>query len=78
MNTIRVIGRVDHDAHLVADVPGVPPGPVQVLIILRPTHPDPAEAAWMDGIAQEWAAELGDAREDIYTLADGEPVNGSR
>ncbi len=78
MNTIRVIGRVDENSHLVADAPGIPPGPVEVLIIIRPPHPDPADAVWMEGVAQEWAAELSDAREDIYTLADGEPVNGSR
>ena len=30
----------------------------------------------MMGVAEEWAGDLGDARQDIYTLADGEPVHG--
>lgn len=36
------------------------------------------ESVWMPGIAREWAAELADEREDIYTLADGEPVHATR
>lgn len=33
---------------------------------------------WTEGIAREWHDELADPREDIYTLADGEPVDESR
>ena len=29
----------------------------------------------MTGISQQWADELNDARENIYTLADGEAVD---
>jgi hypothetical protein len=29
----------------------------------------------MTGVANEWAGELSDVRQDIYTLADGEPVD---
>ncbi len=36
------------------------------------------DEAWPQGIAHEWAAELADTREDIYTLADGEPVAASQ
>lgn len=35
-------------------------------------YEDDAGAAWMAGISQQWADELNDPREDIYTLADGE------
>ena len=35
-------------------------------------------ALWMRGIAREWATELADAREDLYTLEDGEPVSQVR
>ena len=27
------------------------------------------------GVARQWEDELSDPRQDIYTLADGEPVN---
>ena len=30
--------------------------------------------AWMAGVASEWADDLADTRQDVYTLADGEPV----
>jgi len=39
---------------------------------------DEAGAAWAMGVAREWSAELSDVREDIYTLNDGEPINGRR
>ena len=32
---------------------------------------------WTAGVAQEWADELSDPEQDIYTLADGEPVRES-
>jgi hypothetical protein len=74
MNPIRVSGRVD-DRHLLwAEVPpSIPPGPVVVLIVPS-SDEDDAGDAWMEGVAREWADELSDARQDIYTLADGEPV----
>jgi hypothetical protein len=37
---------------------------------------DDAGAAWMEGVLHEWADELADERQDIYTLSDGEPVSG--
>ena len=39
---------------------------------------DAAGAAWAMGVAQEWSAELSDAREDIYTPNDGETIRGRR
>ena len=39
---------------------------------------DDADAVWMQGIAKEWAAELSDPREDLYTLTDGTPVDAAR
>jgi hypothetical protein len=35
---------------------------------------DPDENEWMSFVATNWQAELADPREDIYSLADGEPV----
>ena len=36
------------------------------------------DEAWMTGIAREWAEEWGDPREDLYTIADGEAIDGPR
>ena len=38
---------------------------------------DVAGDAWMAGISEEWADDFSDPRQDIYTLADGEPVRES-
>jgi hypothetical protein len=77
MNAVKVHGNVDANHHLTAMVPAtIPSGPVTVLILPAPQK-DEAENAWSAGIAQEWADELSDQRQDIYTLADGEPVDES-
>jgi hypothetical protein len=79
MQTIKLMGHVDEHHRLSADAPAlVPPGPVEIVVLLSP-RPEEADAgaAWMAGVAREWAEDLGDARQDIYTLADGEPVNGA-
>jgi len=79
MGTIKVIGHVDDQHQLRAEVPeSVAPGPVHVVVLLPSASEDDAGAAWMAGIAREWTAELSDPREDIYTMTDGEPVDGSR
>jgi hypothetical protein len=79
MKTIKVLGRVDEQHRLFAEVPAtVPPGPIEVTLVLPSTDEDEAGRAWMEGIAREWADELSDPREDIYTLEDGEPVDGAR
>jgi len=56
----------------------VRPGQVRVLVLVPEAEEDEASALWMQGIAREWAAELADEREDIYTLEDGEPVDATR
>ena len=74
MNTVKVIGEVDENHQLSAQVPAtILPGPVTVLIV-PVMHPDETGDAWPAGIAREWADELSDPAQDIYTLADGEPV----
>ena len=77
MNATRITGQVDENRRLSVEVPdSVPPGPVTVLI-LSVSHEDDAADAWMTGIAREWADDLNDPRQDIYTLADGEPIRDS-
>ncbi len=75
MDTIRVDGFVDDNHQLSANVPGsVPPGPVTIWIASNSAEDD-AGPAWSYGISHEWAEDLSDPRQDIYTIADGEPVD---
>ena len=75
MNTVRVTGHVDQTHRLSAEVPdSIPPGPVTVFVVPA-SQEDDAGHAWMTGVAKEWVGELSDVRQDIYTLADGEPVD---
>ena len=77
MKALELIGDIDEQHRLHARVPEeLPAGPVRLIVLLP--EEDKAGAAWTQGIAQEWADELKDAREDIYTLQDGQPVNGPR
>ncbi len=79
MAAMKVFGQVDQSHRLSAIVPeSIEPGPVEILVIRPERDEDDAGAAWAEGIAHEWQAELNDPREDLYTLADGEPVDESR
>ncbi len=79
MKTVRFPGQVDEQHRLIAQVPEeVAPGPVQVMLLMPTPSEVEEEATWMEGIAHEWAEELSDPREDIYSLSDGEPVRDSR
>jgi hypothetical protein len=74
MRAFELIGKVDEQHQLQVQVPEtLPPGPVRVIVLIP--EEDEAGAAWMQGIAREWAAELSDPREDIYSLEDGKPVD---
>ena len=75
MNMIKVVGNVDEDRRLSAQVPAsIRPGPVTVLVLPASEEDDDEGDAWAVGIAREWADDLADPDQDIYTLADGEPV----
>jgi hypothetical protein len=77
MSIIKLAATVDEDRHLLALVPpSIPPGPVTVLV-LPASQEDEETELWTAGIAEEWADDLGDPSQDIYTLADGEPVGES-
>ncbi len=74
MDTVKLIGNVDENHRLSAEVPpSIPPGPVTLLVLPR-SYEDEEADLWTAGVAQEWADELSDPRQDIYTLTDGEPV----
>ena len=77
MDAGKVSGNVDENRRLSARVPAtIPPGPVTILIVPA-SQEDEAGTAWAAGIAREWADELRDPGQDIYTLTDGEPVDES-
>ncbi len=79
MKTLKLTGKVDEQHRLTASVPAdVPPGIVDIVVTLSGSNEDDAGAAWMQGVAGAWSTELSDPREDLYTLSDGEPVDGSR
>jgi len=77
MKAIELMGDIDEQHRLQARVPEeVPTGPVRLIVLL----PDEDEAGviWPQAIGKEWADELRDSRQDIYTLEDGQPVNAPR
>ena len=77
MKAIELTGDIDDQHRLQARVPEeLPAGPVR-LIVLLPDE-DEGGGAWAQGVAKEWADELSDSRQDIYTLEDGQPVNAPR
>jgi len=77
MKAIELVGAIDEQHRLRAQVPEeLPAGPVR-LIVLVPEE-DEAGSAWARGVAGEWSEELSDPKQDIYTLDDGQPVNAPR
>jgi len=77
MKAIELIGHIDEQHRLQAQVPvEVPAGPVR-LIVLLPDEDD-AGLAWARGLDLEWLDELRDTRQDVYTLEDGQAVNAPR
>ena len=67
MKALELIGEVDETHRLQVQVPeALPPGLVRILVLIP--EEDDAGGGWLQGIAREWAAELRDPREDIYTL----------
>jgi hypothetical protein len=77
MKAIELIGDIDEQHRLQAQVPvEVPAGPVR-LIVLLPDEDD-AGFAWARGLDREWLDDLRDTRQDVYTLEDGQAVNAPR
>ena len=77
MKAIELVGNIDEQHRLRAQVPeGLPAGPVRLIVLLP--EEDDAGLSWAQGIAREWSDELSDAKQDIYTLDDGRPVDAPR
>lgn len=79
MKTIELIAEVDARHQLQATLPNnVLPGKVRVIVLTPEPDEDGSGRAWMAGVSHEWASELLDPREDIYSLEDGEPIHAAR
>lgn len=86
MKAFEMIGQIDENRQLHLELPPeAPPGRAHVIVLLpeaqeaqAEAQEDEAGAQWMRGVARAWTDELADAREDIYTLADGEPLDAAR
>ena len=77
MKAIELIGDIDEHHRLRARVPAeLPAGPVRLIVLL--SEEDESGGAWARGVAREWADELNDSHQDLYTLADGQPVDATR
>lgn len=77
MKAVELRGEIDDQHQLHADVPqSLSPGTVRVLVLI--SEEDEVGAAWAAGVSSEWAAELSDTTQDIYTLSDGQPVDAAR
>lgn len=68
MKAIEFVADVDDRHCLMISLPeSVMPGKVRVIVLTPDAEEDDAGGAWMYGISQEWAEELRDSRQDIYT-----------
>ncbi len=77
MKTIELLGDVDAQHCLRAQAPeDLPPGPVRLLLLLP--EQDPVEEIWMGAVVSEWSEDLSDPRQDLYTLQDGQALDGAR
>jgi hypothetical protein len=77
MKAIELIGDIDEQHRLKARVPEeLPAGPVRLIVLLP--EEDEAGTGWARGLAREWADELRDSRQDLYTLADGQLIDAAR
>ena len=77
MKAIELIGDIDEQHRLRASVPEeLPAGPVRLIVLL--SDEDEAGTVWAHGLAREWAEELRDSRQDLYTLADGQLIDAAR
>jgi hypothetical protein len=77
MKAIELLGEIDSEHRLRAEVPeGFPTGLVRVIVLVP--EEDEAGLASSGGISSERSAELSDPQQDIYTLYDGQPVDAPR
>jgi len=78
LNAVETTGTVDEEHQLKLDHPLPISGRTKVrVIVMYPAEPEEfPESEWLSAAARSQAFEyLKEAREDIYTLSDGEPFH---
>jgi hypothetical protein len=76
MRAIGIVGEIDGHHKIHAEAPrDLPSGPVHLIAVLP--DEDEAGAYWSGDVSRAWRDELGDVSQDLYTLADGQPVDAS-
>jgi hypothetical protein len=80
LKALELTGTIDEQRRLHLDQPLPIVGPSQVrVIILIPEETDLDEREWLRAAAMNPAFDfLKEPEEDIYTMADGKPVNDQR
>ena len=77
MRAIPVVGEIGEDHKIRAEAPvDLLPGRIQLMVV-RPDE-DEAGAFGPWDVSQAWSDDLGDARQDLYSPADGQPIDASR
>ena len=75
MSALELFATIDERHQItVALAKNTAPGPVRVLILVPDDGAIAHAAGWHAGIGGEWTAELADARDEVYTLEDGELI----
>ena len=68
MKAIELVGDIDDQHRLHAQVPKeLPAGQVRLIVLLP--EQDEAGGVWARGVSKEWSAEFEDHRQDIYTAS---------
>lgn len=77
MTAREMTGTIDEHGRLLLDGTLPVPGPMRVrVLVLYPLSDEWDEVEWLHAAAQSPAfAFLNDPKEDLYTLADGEPFH---
>jgi hypothetical protein len=79
MKAWEFVAEVNEQRRIQLSLPDITlPATVRVIVLVPEAGEDDAGQVWERGIAREWATELSDSREDIYTLEDGEPADAAR
>ena len=75
MRAFELAAEIDEQRRVQVVLPeSAPPGPARALVLV-PEDEEGSPELWMRGVAREWLRELADERENIYTRADGEPLD---
>lgn len=53
-----------------------PTDPLRVILVW--SDEDEAGTTWASGVDRAWSDELNDSRQDLYTIADGQPIDAAR